>query len=79
MRDILSIPEPSLGKTMYEVGLSYTQAKAYFLFLVEAGLLERVYTGRGYRSYYRPTEKGRLLLGKILELFDMLPTFEFDR
>ena len=71
IRDILRVGEGRTTSLRYTVNLSHSQMLKYLLFLERSDLIELDRQGARTLSF-RITEKGRLALERVEELFNLL-------
>jgi predicted transcriptional regulator len=71
IRDILRTDESGTTSLRYSVNLSHSQMQKYLLFLEKSSLIELDRQGSRTLSF-RVTEKGRLALQRVEELFDLM-------
>ena len=69
--DMLRLGEAGKTEIMYSANMSYLQLQKYLKFLLELGLIDKVYIGNPMVTY-RVTKKGLRLLRNIDNILEML-------
>lgn len=69
--DMLRLGQAGATEIMYSANMSYFQLQKYLKFLLQLGLIEKVYVGNPMVTY-RVTKKGLRLLRNIDDILEML-------
>ena len=74
MESILRVALNGALKThiMYECNLSFDELKLYLEYLAQMGLVDKRISESNARASYYTTEKGRSVLGKIIQLGEVI-------